>query len=341
MFDLAKKLKTVRKVLGIKQDELAQLANISRSYLANVEARKTESFPYEIIVFLQKRFGINPDYFIEPNCFQIFTDSEKAIQFLRAKNIYNIAEVYHILSQIQNIYSIFDDFSVSKNLSVYVTEILSKYSLISENELEKYRKAIEKENMAWGRLMDEMIAVLTNHIIEKDFDISQELHEELQKLISDWGIYVFVAAAMYEKYKFIPLESIYIDLDSIKQKKDYDEKQIPRVVVESEKIKLLNFYGHFVLDFAGKGYIEFEKERLFGFICAVQNVKNDEKKRVLDYEVFYTEVEKLANIKQKDIALSLSLDEFHSLKECFSKINENKKLWQWLQVCFVERFGFV
>lgn len=341
MFDLAKKLKTVRKVLGIKQDELAQLANISRSYLANVEARKTESFPYEIIVFLQKRFGINPDYFIEPNCFQIFTDSEKAIQFLRAKNIYNIAEVYHILSQIQNIYSIFDDFSVVKNIGIEVLEVLFKFSLVGENELEKYIKAIENEGMAWGRLMDDMIAVLTNHIIEKDFNISQELHEELQKLISNWGIYVFVAAAMYEKHKLVPLESIFIDFDSLKKEKAYDEKQIPRVVVENERIKLLNFYGHFVLDFFGKGYIEFEKERLFGFICAVQNVKKDEKKRVLDYEIFYTEVEKLASIKQKDIALSFSFDEFYLVKECFKRIQENKKLWQWLQGCYVEKFGFV
>lgn len=110
---------------------------------------------------------------------------------------------------------------------------------------------------------------------------------------------------------------------------------------EKAKLKLLNFYGHFVLDFAGKGYIEFEKECLFSFICAVLEVKNDEKKRVLDYEVFYTEVEKLASIKQKDIALSFSLDEFYLVKECFKRIQENKKLWQWLQACYVERFGFV
>ncbi|MEM4142441.1 MAG: hypothetical protein QW401_05495, partial [Thermoplasmata archaeon] len=77
------------------------------------------------------------------------------------------------------------------------------------------------------------------------------------------------------------------------------------------------------------------------FICAVLGIKNDEKKRVLDYEIFYTEVEKVASIKQKDIALSFSLDEFCVVKECLKKIQKNKKLWQWLQGCYVEKFGFV
>lgn len=339
--DFAKRLKTVRKILGIKQDELAQLSNISRSYLANVEAKKTKSFPYEIIVFLQKRFGINPDYFLESNCFQIFADSEKAVQFLRAKNIYNIAEVYYILSQIQNLYSIFDDFSVSKNIGIHVLEVLFKFSLVEENELEKFKKAIENKGIAWGGIMNKIIAVLTNHIVERNFDIPNKLYEELQKLIHNWGIYVFVASAMHEKHKLIPLESVYIDFSSLTKRKEFDEKQIPKMVVENKKIKLFNFYGYFVFDFTGKGLIEFKKEHLFGFITAILNVKNDEKRRVLDYEVFYAEVKKLVNIKQKNIVLSFSLDEFYLVKECFKRIQENKKLWQWLQSCYVEKFGFI
>ncbi|MEM3369790.1 MAG: hypothetical protein QXE90_02965 [Candidatus Micrarchaeia archaeon] len=212
---------------------------------------------------------------------------------------------------------------------------------MEENELEKYIKAIENEGMAWGRLMNEMLAALTNHIIDRDFNITKDLHEELQKLIYDWGIYVFVASAMHEKHKLIPLESVYIDFSSLTKRKEFDEKQIPKMVVENKKIKLFNFYGYFVFDFTGKGLIEFKKEHLFGFITAILNVKNDEKRRVLDYEVFYAEVKKLANIKQKNIVLSFSLDEFYLVKECFKRIQENKKLWQWLQSCYVEKFGFI
>ncbi|MGB9891350.1 hypothetical protein, partial [Thermodesulfovibrio yellowstonii] len=179
----------------------------------------------------------------------------------------------------------------------------------------------------------------------RDFDITEELKSELQKLIQDWGMYVFIAATMHEK-KLVPLESIYIDLEVLKNFKQNKnalveyEKQIPRGVFEAERIKL-SFDGHFVLDFAGKGFIEFEKEKLFGFISTVLNIKNDEKKKMLDYEIFYTEYEKLANIKQKDITLSLSLKEFECLRECFKKIKENTKLWQWLQMCYIEKYGFM
>ncbi len=344
MLELGEKIRIIRNILGLKQEEIASAANISRSYLANIEAKKTVSFPFEIIVFLQKKFGINPDYFLE-NSVQIFVDSEKAIPYLKNKSFYNIYEVFYILSQIQNIYSLFDEFLVKKEFAYQIIKKLQKFSLCEAHEITRFEKAIENEGVAWGRLIDEMIACVTNYIVERDFNIPEELHKELQNLIFDWGIYVFIAAAMHEKYKFIPLESIYVEQDILrniqKLKETEYEKQIPRVVVEREGIKLVNFYGHFVLDFAGKGFIEFEKEKLFGFVNVVMNIKNDEKKRVLDYEVFYTEYELLANIKQKDITLSLSLEEFNTLKSCFKKLRENTKLWQWLQACYVEKYGFV
>ncbi|MDI6864645.1 helix-turn-helix domain-containing protein [Thermodesulfovibrio yellowstonii] len=344
MLELGEKIRIIRNILGLKQEEIASAANISRSYLANIEAKKTVSFPFEIIVFLQKKFGINPDYFLE-NSVQIFVDSEKAIPYLKNKSFYNIYEVFYILSQIQNIYSLFDEFLVKKEFTRQIIEVLQKFSLCEIHEITRFEKAIENEAVAWGRLMDEMIACVTNYIVERDFNIPEELHKELQNLIFDWGIYVFIAAAMHEKYKFIPLESIYVEQDILrniqKLKETEYEKQIPRVVVEREGIKLVNFYGHFVLDFSNKGFIELEKEKLFGFISVILSVKNDEKKRVLDYEFFYTEIEKLANLKQKDITLSLSLEEFESLRECFRKIKENTKLWQWLQVHYVEKYGFV
>ncbi|GLI53982.1 helix-turn-helix domain-containing protein [Thermodesulfovibrio yellowstonii] len=346
MISLGEKIKIVRNILGLKQEEIASAANISRSYLANIEAKKTVSFPFEIIVFLQKKFGINPDYFLE-NSVQIFVDSEKAIPYLKNKSFYNIYEVFYILSQIQNIYSLFDEFLVKKEFAYQIIKKLQKFSLCEAHEITRFEKAIENEGVAWGRLIDEMIACVTNYIVERDFDIPEELKNEIQALIHDWGMYVFIAAAMWEKHKFVPLESLYIDLEVLKSLKQIKntlaefEKQILRVVVEGEGIKLVNFYGHFVLDFAGKGFIEFEKERLFGFMSAVLSVKNDEKKRVLDYEVFYTEYELLANIKQKDITLSLSLEEFNTLKSCFKKLRENTKLWQWLQACYVEKYGFV
>ncbi|MGB9934282.1 helix-turn-helix domain-containing protein [Thermodesulfovibrio yellowstonii] len=340
---IAERLLKLRNILGVTQERLAGFLSLNRSFLAQIEAGIRKPSPQTLMV-LEKEVGISKKW-LETGEGLIFADSEKALSVLKSKDKYSIEEIFYILSQVQNVYSFFKDFSVSKDIAIYVFEILSKFSLVSENELEKYKKAIKNESVAWGRLMDEMIAYITNYIVERDFDITEELKSELQKLIQDWGMYVFIAATMHEK-KLVPLESIYIDLEVLKNFKQNKnalveyEKQIPRGVFEAERIKL-SFDGHFVLDFAGKGFIEFEKEKLFGFISTVLNIKNDEKKKMLDYEIFYTEYEKLANIKQKDITLSLSLKEFECLRECFKKIKENTKLWQWLQMCYIEKYGFM
>lgn len=340
---IAERFLKLRKILGLTQERLAGFLSLNRSFLAQIEAGIRKPSPRTLMV-LEKEVGISKKW-LETGEGLIFVDSEKALSVLKSKDKYSIEEIFYILSQVQNVYSFFKDFSVSKDIAIYVFEILSKFSLVSENELEKYKKAIKNESVAWGRLMDKMIAYITNYIVERDFDITEELKSELQKLIQDWGMYVFIAATMHEK-KLVPLESIYIDLEVLKNFKQNKnalveyEKQIPRGVFEAERIKL-SFDGHFVLDFAGKGFIEFEKEKLFGFISTVLNIKNDEKKKMLDYEIFYTEYEKLANIKQKDITLSLSLKEFECLRECFKKIKENTKLWQWLQMCYIEKYGFM
>ncbi|ACI20815.1 exonuclease sbcc, putative [Thermodesulfovibrio yellowstonii DSM 11347] len=340
---IAERLLKLRNILGVTQERLAGFLSLNRSFLAQIEAGIRKPSPQTLMV-LEKEVGISKKW-LETGEGLIFADSEKALSVLKSKDKYSIEEIFYILSQVQNVYSFFKDFSVSKDIAIYVFEILSKFSLVSENELEKYKKAIKNESVAWGRLMDKMIAYITNYIVERDFDITEELKSELQKLIQDWGMYVFIAATMHEK-KLVPLESIYIDLEVLKNFKQNKnalveyEKQIPRGVFEAERIKL-SFDGHFVLDFAGKGFIEFEKEKLFGFISTVLNIKNDEKKKMLDYEIFYTEYEKLANIKQKDITLSLSLKEFECLRECFKKIKENTKLWQWLQMCYIEKYGFM
>lgn len=341
--DIGIRIKKVREILNMSQAKLASLLGLTQSFLSNLETsyRKPDE---QTLRLLEKELGISKKW-LENGEGLIFSDSEKALNVLKNKDRYSIEEIFYVLSQIQNIYSLFESFLVKKEFAIQIIEILQKLSLCEAHEIAKFKTAIENEGVAWGSLMDEMIACITNYIVERDFNIPEELHKELQNLIFDWGIYVFIAAAMHEKYKFIPLESIYIEQDILrniqKLKETEYEKQLTRVVMEGEGIKLLNSYGHFVLNFAGKGYIEFEKERLFGFISTILSVKNDEKKRVLDYEVFYTENEKLANIKQKDMALSLSLDEFDILKSCFEKLRENTKLWQWLQACYVEKYGFV
>lgn len=341
--DIGVRIKKVREILNLSQAKFASLLGLTQGFLSNLETsyRKPDE---QTLRLMEKELGISREW-LENGKGKLFVDIEKALNYLISKSKYSNEEIFYILSQVQNIYSLFDSFLIRKEFASQISEMLQKFSLCEAHEITRFQKAIENEGIAWGKKMDEMLAYITNYIVEKDFNIPEELHKELQNLIFDWGMYVFIAAAIYEKYKFIPLESIYIEQDILRNIQKLKEteygKQLTRVVVEFKGVKLLNFYGHFVLDFTGKGYVEFEKEKIFGFASAVLNVKNDEKKRVLDYEVFYTEVEKLANLKQKDITLSLSLVEFERLRECFKKIKENIKLWQWLQACYIEKYGFV
>lgn len=339
---IAERLLKLRNILGVTQERLAGFLSLNRSFLAQIEAGIRKPSPQTLMV-LEKEVGISKKW-LETGEGLIFADSEKALSVLKSKDKYSIEEIFYILSQVQNVYSFFKDFSVSKDIAIYVFEVLSKFSLVSENELEKYKKAIKNESVAWGRLMDKMIAYITNYIVERDFDITEELKSELQKLIQDWGMYVFIAATMHEK-KLVPLESIYIDLEVLKNFKQNKnalveyEKQIPRGVFEAERIKL-SFDGHFVLDFAGKGFIEFEKEKLFGFISTFLNIKDNEKKKILDYEILYTAQNKTVSIKQRNIAIFLTFEDYHLLKNFFESLKKRKNFWNWLQACYIEEYGF-
>lgn len=345
MLSLGEKVKIIRNILCLKQENLASEAKISRSYLANVETQKTDSFPYELIVFLQKKFGINPDYFLDNNS-QIFIDPERAILHFKTKSFFNVYETFYILSQIQNLWSYFDEFLVREEFANQIIKLLQKFSLCDIHEIASFEKAIKNKSSVLGNEAKKMIFHITNYILEKNFNISKELHKELQNLIFEWGIYIFIASAMYEKHKLIPLESSYIDLEVLKKYKKIQKKltdfegQASDMILGANKIKLQSIYNCFVLNFVNKWLIEFSKRELFGFISAFLNIKDNEKKKILDYEILYTAQNKTVSIKQRNIAIFLTFEDYHLLKNFFESLKKRKNFWNWLQACYIEEYGF-
>lgn len=83
--DFAKRLKTVRKILGIKQDELAQLSNISRSYLANVEAKKLNLFLMRLLFFYRSVLGLILTIFLKVTVFKFSLIPKKLFSFCEQK----------------------------------------------------------------------------------------------------------------------------------------------------------------------------------------------------------------------------------------------------------------
>lgn len=342
---IGERISFLRALFGLKQKELAKFLGITQSHYANIEVGK-RSLSIEQVFMLQKKFGISAEWLLFGEG-TMFTDLEKSFYYLLEKRLYSIEEIYLIFSQIQNIYAIFHEAFTHKEIFSSLLSLVEKYNLLSNQKIEHYKQLTEKYSFGYGWWNDELAAIIGNHIVEKDFKITDSLISDLQEIVRSWGLYVFRSATLYEKYKFYPLESIYVDFSLLKNKQELEGisesfKKLFESVASIEKINLFNYYGHLVLEYQQKGRIEFESDKIFGFIVAVMNIekRNNRKMQVLDYEFFYTDTGSV-HIRQNDITLVFYPEEFINLKECMKRVIENTNLYKYFQLCYIEKYGFV
>lgn len=336
--DFGKKIRFVRDLLNVKQDQLAREAGISRSYVGNIETRfsKLKNIPYDIVFALWEHYGINPKWLLR-NEGLLFLDSEKGLNFIKNKPFLTIEELYFLIMNIQWIYALFEDIIINsiieKKLIYFVqNKIPHLDSLIAEIKNEEPRVA----------LCNRLLGAIQEYIVDNSFSLDEETIHLLNDTLMPWGFYTARAAVMYEKNKYVPISSTFIDLNIHSPKIDkYLEFKLNRYHFVSGNAKLTNWGDFFLLHFFGKGFLELKKEELFGLCILCLNTKKDRTVKVLDFEVFNGESEKVIEIKQKNITISFTIEEFECVKAVLKEVIENRNLYQHLQACYIEQFGFL
>lgn len=336
--DFGKKIKFIRDLLNVKQDQLARLAGISRSYVGNIETRfsKLRNIPYDIVFALWEHFGINPKWLLK-NEGLLFLDSEKGLNFIKNKLFLTIQELYFLIMNIQWIYGLFEEIIINsiieKKLLCFVqNKIPHLDSLIAEGRNEQPRAG----------LCNRLLSAVQEYIIDNSFSLDEETIHLLNDTLMPWGFYTARAAVMYEKNKYVPISSTFIDLNIHSAQIDkYLELKLDRYHIVSRIAKLMNWGDFFLLHFLGKGFLELKKEELFGLCILCLNTKKDRKVRVLDFEVFNGETEKVVEIKQKNITISFTIEEFECVKAVLKEVIKNRNLYEYLQACYIEQYGFL
>lgn len=331
------KIKHIRNLLNITQEKLASLAGISRSYLANVESGKLSTFPYELIFALWDNFGINPKWILK-NEFPVFVDSQKGVELISGKKFLTVDEIYFLLNLMQYVYSHIDSISFEVKFPVKKDFYLTLLNLAKNFGLKNSKSYNLERDAGTIKLCDEFVAYLINYILEKDFSLSQGEIDLLNQNLLPWSYYVAKAAVEYEKRQLKPVLSAFIDTN-VKELDKYLSFEIEKFSFTNSHA-LLSFNHDFItLNLKPKMLIEIEKEKFFALIALFEHAKVDQTVEILDFKMFYDR--KTSHLKQRNLSVALTSDEFEQIKSLFSKVKEKKILYDYFQARCIDKYGFV
>lgn len=359
------RFKLLRKILGMTQNQLAELVGVKRPFITMLE-RGNRWVDNRTLFLIEQKVGVSADW-LESGRGLLFADSKKGLTLLKHKNrIDNKYEAYFVFSLVQQVYSqmefetrkeflyrLLDCLEyVCENSSIPFGVIKSCWGAVGGENLKETLNNIkyhfDTQAVAHENIMDHVARCFCGifQYIEDKEDLPDNVYDKLNELLIPYLFHV-CQAYITQKDGFEPLSSIFFDIEPDKVNTYLSlidrNQQKQHLNIKNKDVTLWGYYSASILSFEKKAYIELSCEQLFCLLSLCINVHDDATLKGLDFEVFKSDIDKTFQIKQRNINLVFTIEEYKALLEVVDALKqiEGGKLWQWMQARFIDKYGFV
>ena len=362
------RLKELRQILNLSQEELAKFLKIKRPLISLVENDKRNLGKPALELLFQK-FGINIDW-LEGKTHILFTDWGKGLEIVKNKSTLTRWELLFLLEVMHWVWSmpLYTDSTETRKdfvskISQALRYLLSHCKILNLNDLGlnnalklfgnnifEALNAIERNPIATPAIASEITSILIGILRDGNFEMTKTNEQEISDLLLPWGYYVALSY-LTVKQDLIPLSSIYFIWDIPFNEKEKKEKTIENLLSSIQNpIQKENVYIEF-RDYAGKanvdiliiskGKITLDLDEIFGFFTAVMESEKRINFSVLKYSIQERNVTEKDIVIDKRYTIALTQNEYYCLIEIVREISENTDFWMHLQRLYLEKYGFV
>jgi len=354
------RIKEIRQILNLSQEELAKFLRIKRPLISLVENGK-RNLGKPALELLHQKFGINIDW-LEGKTHILFSDWQKGLEILKDKSTLTRWELLFLLEVMHWVWSMPYTLKYTEEtrkffilkLSQLIKYLLSlcKNDLKLDNDLKIFGanifealSNIERNPIATPSLARELASVLIEILRNGNFEMAKTNEQEISDLLLPWGYYVALSY-LTVKQDLIPLSSIYFIWDIPFNEKEKNEKTIQSLLSslqnpiqkENVYIEFREYAGEAKVDilFVGKGKITLNIEESFGFFTMVLESQKHIEFSVLRFSIY----ERNITIDKKT-TIMFTQNEYDILVEIVREIQRNRDFWGYLQRLYLEKYGFV
>jgi transcriptional regulator with XRE-family HTH domain len=363
------RIKEIRQILNLSQEELAKFLKIKRPLISLVENGK-RNLGKPALELLHQKFGINIDW-LEGKTHILFIDWQKGLEILKGKSTLTRWELLFLLEVMHWVWSmpLYTDSTETRkeiisNLSQSIKHLLglkiqnldqlgldNTLKLFGSNIFEALN-AIERNPIATPSLARELASILIGILRDGNFEMAKKDEKEISDLLLPWGYYVALSYFVV-KQDLIPLSSIYFIWDIPFNEKEKNEKTIENLLSslqnpiqkENVYIEFREYAGEAKVDILiiGKGKITLDLDEIFGFFTAVTVMESEKR---INFSVLKYSIQE-RNVTEKDIVIdkrytiALTQNEYYCLIEIVREISENTDFWMYLQRIYLQKYGFV
>jgi len=352
------RIKEIRQILNLSQEELAKFLRIKRPLISLVENGK-RNLGKPALELLHQKFGINIDW-LSGKSPVLFCDWQKGLEILKGKSTLTRWELLFLLEVMHWVWSIplttkcsqetRKDF-VSKisqavryllshceivNLNdLGINNALKLFSVFSDNIFESLN-AIERNPIATPSLARELASILIGILRDGEFEMRKDDEQEVSSLLLPWGYYVALSYLAL-KQDLIPLSSIYFIWDFEKPDKNEGIKDF-QMQKGNIYLEFRQYMGKANVDIliAGKGKITFDLSEAFAFFTMVLESEKHIDFSVLKYNIYERNI-----TINKMLTIMFTKNEYDILVEIVREISENTDFWMYLQRIYLQKYGFV
>ena len=356
------RIKELRQILNLSQEELANFLKIKRPLISLVENAK-RNLGKPALELLHQKFGINIDW-LEGKTHILFSDWEKGLEIVKGKSTLTRWELLFLLEVMHWVwsmpYALKYTEETRKNFVCNLSQAI-KYLLglkiqnqlgldtlkLFGNNIFEALDAIERNPIATPSLARELASVLIGILRDGNPEMAKKDEKEISDLLLPWGYYVALSYLPL-KQDLVPLSSIYFIWDNEKEKNDEkeNEKTIENLLSSIQNpIQKENVYIEFReyakkanidILFVGKGKITLNIEEAFGFFTMVLESQKHIEFSVLRFSIY----ERNITIDKKT-TIMFTQNEYDILVEIVREIQRNRDFWGYLQRLYLEKYGFV
>jgi len=341
------RIKELRQILNLSQEELANFLKIKRPLISLVENAK-RNLGKPALELLHQKFGINIDW-LEGKTHILFSDWEKGLEIVKGKSTLTRWELLFLLEVMHWVWSMpLTTKCCQETKKNFISKIsqavryhLSHCKILNLNDL----GLNERNPIATPSLARELASILIGILRDGEFEMRKDDEQEVSSLLLPWGYYVALSYLPL-KQDLVPLSSIYFIWDIPFNEKEKNEKTIENLLSSIQNpIQKENVYIEFReyakkanidILFVGKGKITLNIEEAFGFFTMVLESQKHIEFSVLRFSIY----ERNITIDKKT-TIMLTKNEYDILIEIVREIEKNRDFWMCLQEFYLEKYGFV